>query len=607
MSRQRRSAFSVPISFSQIASSSGGQIYTGISSLNLLNIGSSLDPEVTIVKLDFPGGFGGFSTLSVPADSTITKLIIKIDGITALPTSRIKDQNGNLLYVGASGQTNITESDFGTVTLMEIVNPTAGLYFIEKIVNTYWKVEVRAVSELDFSAQLMTSDAASYALTEIEGRPTVGENITVIVTVSLPENVTSVSDLVLLNSKGTTLTNSKLQKYQGHRQGVYYCNVIIPPEDFQIAIDGEDGKATQFRRLHTKLFSPVLIKLDIHPFPNPLYTGRNFIIQYTVTNLGAGLTEILTSMRDSQQFAVSPFNKTHQLAAGANITDMFVLHGGATPGITTSVTITAEPLTSGNSNFQYSIFSLTTEDPSNKTPDTTPPDCNITKVIGSCSGVTQCDCNMTVVTTKLEIFDIGEGIKTISYGGSGGSSVNFTHKPFIAGLELSQGTVAAKLVADCCRASEDIALADWTSTSTCTVPVNPSWTPGPCTTTPPPTTDSSTTNSATTDSSTSNTATTSVGSTNGQTGGGSVTSTLSVTQTGSNAAASQSGSVKPSSAAVTATVTSGSSGSNSNGSESGLSTTWKIAIATSATAISVAALFTGGILLRKKFTSVSPN
>lgn len=49
-------------------------------------------------------------------------------------------------------------------------------------------------------------------------------------TVSLPENVTSVSDLVLLNSKGTTLTNSKLQKYSGHKQGVYYCNVIIPPE-----------------------------------------------------------------------------------------------------------------------------------------------------------------------------------------------------------------------------------------------------------------------------------------------------------------------------------------------------------------------------------------
>lgn len=613
VSRQRRSAFSVPISFSQIASSSGGQIYTGISSLNLLNIGSSLDPEVTIVKLDFPGGFGGFSTLSVPADSTITKLIIKIDGISALPTSRIKDQNGNLLYAGANGQTNITESDFGTVTLMEIVNPTPGLYFIEKIINTYWKIEVRAVSELDFSAQLMMSDANSYALTEIEGRPTVGENVTVIVTVSLPENVTSVSDLVLLNNKGTTLTNSKLQKYSGHKQGVYYCNVIIPPEDFQIAIDGEDGQATQFRRLHTKLISPVLIKLDIHPFPNPLYTGRNFIIQYTVTNLGAGLTEILTSIRDSQQFAVSPFNKTHQLAAGANITDMFVLHGGATPGITTSVTITAEPLTSGNSNFQYSIFSLTTEDPSNKTPDTTPPDCNITKVTGSCSGVTQCDCNMTVVTTKLEIFDIGEGIKTISYGGSGGNGVNFTHKPFIAGLELSQGTVIAKLVADCCRASEDITLADWSSTSTCTVPVNPSWTPGPCTTTPPPTTttgpttDSST--SVTTDSSTSNAGTTSVGSTNGQTGGGSVTSTLSVTQTGSNAAASQSGGVKPtsSSSAVTTTVTSVSSSSNSNGSESGLSTTWKIVIATSATAISVAALFTGGILLRKKFTSVSPN
>lgn len=64
--------------------------------------------------------------------------------------------------------------DIQSYNLMLLQNPTAGLYFIEKIVNTYWKVEVRAVSELDFSAQLMTSDAASYALTEIEGRPTVG-------------------------------------------------------------------------------------------------------------------------------------------------------------------------------------------------------------------------------------------------------------------------------------------------------------------------------------------------------------------------------------------------------------------------------------------------
>ena len=81
-----------------------------------------------------------------------------------------------------------------------------------------------------------------------------------------------------------------------------------------------------------------------------------------------------------------------------------------------------------------------------QTPDTTPPECNITKVIGSCSSVTNCDCNMTVVTTRLEIFDVGEGIKTITYAGSSGNRVNFTNKPFIAGLEVSQGTVIAKLV-----------------------------------------------------------------------------------------------------------------------------------------------------------------
>nr|XP_022338674.1 uncharacterized protein LOC111134137 [Crassostrea virginica] len=614
--RQRRSTFTVPISFTQIASSSGGQIYTGASSLTMLNIGSALDPEVTIVKMDFPGGFGGFSTLSVPADSTITKLIFKIDGISALPTSRIKDQNGNLLYAGSSGQTNITESDFGTVSVTEIIDPKPGLYYIEKIVNAYWKVEVRAFSRLDFVAQLMTSDPNSYALTEIEGRPTVGENITVKVTMSIPENVTSVSDLVLLNKKGVTLSNSKLLDYAGHKAGVYYCNVIVPSENFQIAVDGEDGKATQFRRLHTKLISPVLIKLEIHPFPNPLYTGRNFIIQYTVTNLGAGLVEALTTMKDSQQFGVSPFNKTHQLASGANVTDMFVLHGGSTAGVTTTVTVTAEPRTSGNSNFQYSVFSLTTEDPSNKTPDTTPPECNITKVIGSCSSVTNCDCNMTVVTTKLEIFDVGEGIKTITYAGSGGNSVNFTNKPFIAGLEVSQGTVIAKLVADCCRASEDITLADWTSTSTCTVPVNPSWTPGPCTTTPPPTTTaiptttiSLTTDSLTTDSMTTGSTTSSSGTTKSQSSTGQAGSTVSSTPSpqGSTSVSQSAGGTSSTNSAGTTTTASAGSSNNSNESEGGLSTTWKIVIATSASALSVAALFTGGILLRKKFTTVSPD
>lgn len=44
---------------------------------------------------------------------------------------------------------------------------------------------------------------------------------------------------------------------------------------------------------------------------------------------------------------------------------------------------------------------------------------------------------MIVVIMKLEIFDIGEGIKMILYGGFGGNSVNFIYKLFIVGFELS--------------------------------------------------------------------------------------------------------------------------------------------------------------------------
>ena len=43
---------------------------------------------------------------------------------------------GNLLYAGSSGQTNITESDFGTVSVMEIiVCILLNRYLIERIVS----------------------------------------------------------------------------------------------------------------------------------------------------------------------------------------------------------------------------------------------------------------------------------------------------------------------------------------------------------------------------------------------------------------------------------------------------------------------------------------
>lgn len=142
--------------------------------------------------------------------------VLTIISVNIFTIIELCEFSGNLLYAGANGQTNVTESDFGTVTLMEIVvrmrilmlnivtilfnfrwgfflhmngivsililkvttyvitESYTGSLFHWKNINTYWKVEVRAVSELDFSAQLMISDANSYALTEIEGRPTVG-------------------------------------------------------------------------------------------------------------------------------------------------------------------------------------------------------------------------------------------------------------------------------------------------------------------------------------------------------------------------------------------------------------------------------------------------
>lgn len=62
---------------------------------------------------------------------------------------------------------------------------------MEKNVNAYWKVDVKAVSKLDFSTQLLKADANSYALTEIEGRPLVGESpqeITLKIIIYLPSS-----------------------------------------------------------------------------------------------------------------------------------------------------------------------------------------------------------------------------------------------------------------------------------------------------------------------------------------------------------------------------------------------------------------------------------
>ncbi|XP_071103194.1 von Willebrand factor A domain-containing protein 7-like [Haliotis cracherodii] len=514
-SRPRRSA-GMDL-YGGLAASSGGSVYHtdkgGVAKMADIIKESVTTSATTILKLDVAAPSQN-KVFDIPVDATIKEVTIKIiaDSIPE-PVDTLKNPSGTPIPMipGTFATTTVKELG-GGVRLIKIKAPTPGVWHLTKKDSVRWALEVTAQSTIDFSTKFVQTNPLNGFQYEITGRPIAGAKATVVITVPSIDKIKGIDRVVLTDSAGKSLDSSPLTQGRGRAASMFKGSFTLPTKAFQVSITGADILHFPVQRLDPTRITPIAIKLDIGTLPGSLYVDESLKIPYTVSNRGDSKTAIKVDIKDDLGFAVNPTEKTFNLDGGANATGTFTIHAGHTDGVTTTVTLSAEPDGVSTHSPQYDTRRVTVERHVAKKVDNTTPECNVTSVTGSCSmaQMDPCSCHLHTWSGTAQFGDVGFGLFQIS--STVGTTGTFTYDNFTLGHTIDKGAKTASIGSDCCHPESYINVVDMASnTAQCTFDLAPGLTKPvyDCTTTTTTTTIApSTTTTMTTSPSTTTTMTT---------------------------------------------------------------------------------------------------
>ncbi|XP_046570366.1 uncharacterized protein LOC124278644 isoform X1 [Haliotis rubra] len=359
---------------------------------------------------------------------------------------------------------NVTIKDLGGgVRFIKIKSPQPGLWHLTKKDSYHWDLEVTAQSTIDFSTKFVQTNPMNGFQYEITGRPIAGDAATVIITVPSIDKIGGITQVVLTDSKGSPVELSPLTQGRGRAASIFKGRFTLPIKTFQVTIQGTDDGGNALQRLDPGKISPIAVKLQIGTLAGSLYINEDLKIPFTVTNTGDSKTTIAVDITDDQGFAVSPLKKTFALEGNSSATGSFTLHAGSTVGVTTTVTVSAQPVGSTSHSPQFDTRRVTVEKHVIRKVDNTTPECNVTSMTGSCSvaQMDPCSCHMHTWSGTAVFGDVGFGLFQIS--STVGTSGSFTYENFTMGHTIDKGVKTARIGSNCCHPVSYINVVDMAS------------------------------------------------------------------------------------------------------------------------------------------------
>ncbi|XP_071103193.1 von Willebrand factor A domain-containing protein 7-like [Haliotis cracherodii] len=492
--------------YSGLATASGGSVYTtdkgGVARMADI-IKSTTTSATTILKMSVGTATG--KLIDIPIDNTIREVTIKIianAGTTGKPANTLTDPHKTSVAMTTSG--NVTLKDLGGgVRLIKIKSPQPGVWHLTKQDSVRWALEVTAQSTIDFSTKFVQTNPLNGFQYEITGRPIAGEKATVIITVLSIDKIGGITQVVLTDGNGAQLESSPLTQGRGRASSIFKGTFTLPAKAFQVTIRGTDELGNILQRLEPTKITPIAVKLEIGTLAGSLYIKEDLKIPFTVTNTGDSRTTIDVDITDDQGFAVSPLKKSFTLAGNSSATGTFTLHAGSTVGVTTTVTLSAQPSGVSGHSPQFDTRRITVEEHIVRKVDNTTPECNVTSVTGSCSmaQMDPCSCHLHTWSGTAQFGDVGFGLFQIS--STVGTTGTFTYDNFTLGHTIDKGAKTASIGSDCCHPESYINVVDMASnTAQCTFDLAPGLTKPvyDCTTTTTTTTTTAATNTTTSSS-----------------------------------------------------------------------------------------------------------
>ncbi|XP_069035585.1 von Willebrand factor A domain-containing protein 7-like [Lepisosteus oculatus] len=281
----------------------------------------------------------------------------------------------------------------------------------------------------------------------IEGRPQVGKNATLLVSVTGSESL-RVSEVSLVSASGSRVQRGSITPLDRNDRREYLVSVpSVPAGQFSVLLIGVDNtSSTPFQRQSNTQFTSTSIEVKAQA-NTTLEPGKDFIIPFTVATNGMGETYTINA-RDDKGFVkafTDNLNLTNGGSAEGSVT--LVAPNGTESG--TDVSLTVEVASSSTGNFNYIVLRITV---ASKVTDFRPPVCNITWVTANCTE----DCSLKNWELSANLSDgRGSGIQSV-YSRLGNGSLSITRSLDTEGINVTVATYSAT----CCSPDVEIIAVD---------------------------------------------------------------------------------------------------------------------------------------------------
>ncbi|XP_070536580.1 uncharacterized protein [Ptychodera flava] len=298
--------------------------------------------EVSVLIIDMVG----MSSVALPVDSTVTQLEITVSTTDSLATISysISDPNGN------TRQDAKEILNTGQELILVINSTDTGEWSLNLHDDVAWHIVVNATSPIDFLYTLYSEDETGEAV-PLHGAPAIGQDVSIVVSLTGEEHVSAVSRLILSARNGTELGSVDVTSVGS---GSYLCQTKLPAEDFTLRLIGLDVNSVEFSR--TKA-----IDVKVQPVSLAMQSGIKYSldpagiplrINFTINNHGDETNNYTVMVEDDffiQDFYPSSFEMPGNsvvegymiAAATGNLTESGVISEG-------SLQVTSEKDTSFN-------------------------------------------------------------------------------------------------------------------------------------------------------------------------------------------------------------------------------------------------------------------
>ncbi|MBN3314752.1 VWA7 protein, partial [Atractosteus spatula] len=279
----------------------------------------------------------------------------------------------------------------------------------------------------------------------IEGRPQVGKNATLLVSVTGSESL-RVTEVSLVSASGSRVQRGSVTPLDRNDRREYLVSVpSVPAGQFSVLLIGVDNtSSTPFQRQSNTQFTSTSIEAQANTTLEP---GKDFIIPFTVATNGMGETYTINA-RDDKGFVkafTDNLNLTNGGSAEGSVT--LVAPNGTESG--TDVSLTIEVASSSTGDFNYIVLRITV---ASKVTDFRPPVCNITSVTANCTE----DCSLKNWELSANLSDgRGSGIQSV-YSRLGNGSLSITRSLNTEGINVTVATYSAT----CCSPDVEIIAVD---------------------------------------------------------------------------------------------------------------------------------------------------